>query len=116
MLKDRELERLKKEIAQEKKKFQQQSNIAKKIKLKQELKRELFELKNPKKFTLGRRLKKGLKITGGKFGKAILKQGRLIKEQQEREQHRERKHKRLPKLTKKRKSSGGFNPFGELDF
>ncbi len=119
---DKELERLKREITQERLKVKRQSNIAKQINVKKVLKRELFELQNPRKFTLARRLKRGFKIGAKKVGKGLLKQGRLIKEQQERDTkvtksiQRVRKTKRLPKLTKKRKSSGGASFFAPLDF
>lgn len=113
---DKEIERLRKEIAKERLKVQKASLVAKAKIQRSQLKRELFELQNPKKFALGRRLKRGFKIGAKKVKTGFLKQGRLIKAQQERETAIQRKIQR-PRKIKKRKSiveDGGF--FAPLDF
>jgi hypothetical protein len=128
MAKNAEIEKLRKEIAETRREITRKKSIAESINVKNALRKELFELKNPKKFSTARRIKTGLKI----LGKKAIRQARLIKEQQFRESaiqkriQRPTKIRKLPKIPKKGKlritkkarkaSGGGFNPFGELNF
>ncbi len=95
---DLELSRLRKQIAEERRKLAKQQQIGKTQEEKRILKKELAFLKSPSRritSKLGRRLGRGLKITGKKVGKALLKQVRLIQEQQERERRVQLKLKKL---------------------
>ena len=100
MTRDRELEKLRRELARSK-----QRTKIERTKLdieleKRKIKKELFILKNPTVSRVGR----GLKILGKKAGGVISRQAVLIKERQERE----------TKIGKKRRTkSQGFDP---LDF
>ena len=83
------------------------------------MRREIFLLKNPKKIEFAKRFGRGLKITGRKVGSALIKQGKLIAAQQERDRRLEIARGRMRKRkVKVRKGSGtdGFNPLGNLDF
>lgn len=86
---DKELSSLRKELAARKaqvSKTQKQrmarEQIAREKKL---LRRELILLKNPKKIAFAKKAARGFKKTSIRVGKATLKQARLIKEQQERD-------------------------------
>ena len=95
---DIELKRLRKQIAEQRRKLAKQQEIVKTQEQKRILRKELALLKSPTKRTaskLGKRLGRGLKITGKKVGKALLKQARLIQEQQERERRAQLKLKKL---------------------
>lgn len=102
MARDRELKKLRKELATEKKKFKIVRTKADIELEKRRLKKELFLLKNPTVSRIGR----GFKVLGKKAGKGIARQAVLIKERQEREAKR-------PK--KKGGITGDFDPF-RLDF
>lgn len=95
---DIELNRLRKQIAEQRRKLAKQQEIVKTQEQKRILRKELALLKSPTRRTtskLGKRLGRGLKITGKKVGKALLKQARLIQEQQERERRAQLKLKKL---------------------
>jgi hypothetical protein len=125
------LKEIQRQIAKEKKKIQKEDNLAKKLKEKRKAQAELIMLKNRKAIAAGKKAKaisgrfgRALLRTGSKVGKrvgpAIVKQAKLIREQQLRDDARERallnktmksknKSKRKPKKTtrnrSKRKSS-----------
>ncbi len=90
---------------------------------KSKIRKQLLLLRNPRKVALARRLGKGFRITGKKIGKALIKQGRLISEQKERDRRlitaREKSLSKPVKIrkSKKKKSSNAnvFDPFN-LDF
>ena len=82
------IEQLQREIAEQRTRIAKEKNISKKIKLKNELSRELFQLKNQKligagaKFKrLSRRFGKGLLKAGQTAAPVIKKQARLIRDQ-----------------------------------
>lgn len=109
MVRDRELEKLRKEIASEKVKVRRASILSKGIDEKKKLKRQLIELQNPRKFIFGRRIGRGFKILAKKTGRGLLKQARLIKE-------RQLKEARESKKSKKKSRGGDFDIFTPIDF
>ena len=91
---------------------------------KRKIRKQLILLKHPRKVALARRLKRGLKITGKKVGTSLIKQGKLIAAQQERDRRLEvarekmlSKPIKIKKSKKKKSSNAGrdFDPF-RLDF
>ena len=119
MVQDKELENLRKQLASRKRILRQ---VQFKYTIEQEktrLRKEIFLLKHPKKIELAKRFGRGLKITGRKVGSALIKQGKLIAQQQERDRRLEIARGRMRKRkVNVRKGSGtdGFNPLGNLDF
>ncbi len=124
---DIELKRLRKQIAKEREKLSKQQEITKIQDEKIKLRRELVLLKSPAKrgfSKLSRRFGRGLKVTSKKVGKVLLKQGRLIQEQQERENRAQSKPETLrvksgQRKSKKKKRSPvqrEVGIFGNLDF
>ncbi len=112
---------LRKQIEVEKRK---RTILAKKSELFMERKRlqkELKTLKSPTRrsaIRLGKRLRKGLKVVITKSGKGIIKQAKLIKEQQIRDERTARKQtlKKLKIQKRKASKSGGIGIFQQLDF
>jgi|TARA_R100000049_G_C1893469_1_gene45754 hypothetical protein len=132
---DKELERLKREIAEEKREIRKVQVRSKAGDEKRKLQRELFLLKNPTIKTaigVGQRFKRGGKILAKKAGVAFVKQAKLIKAQQEREARAadslaKRKKIITPGKTKFKKRKikkrslsksplDDFNPMANLDF
>jgi len=127
MARDKELEKLRREVEERREKAQRFKKRSDKVIeneiLKRKLRRELFILKNPKKVLFALRAKRGFLKTGKIVGKAAIAQGRLIKAQQERDDRLMRARSQIkPKVkirkTKKRiqRNGGGFNLLAPLDF
>ncbi len=123
MVTDRELKSLRKKIDIERAKIRLGQQKRDLILQESRMRRELFLLQNPRKTEFGKRIGRGLKITGRKVGGALIKQGRLISQQQERDRRldearrvRERRPIKVRKI--KRTSRGDFGPdiFAGLDF
>lgn len=103
--KDAELERLRKQLAEGQEKVRTAEAKAGIEIEKSKIRKQLILLKHPKKIALARRLGRGFKITAGKTGKALIKQGRLIATQQERDRRLEvAREKMFGKKVKVRKS------------
>lgn len=137
---DKELRKLRREIEEEKKEIRRLQLRARTTKEKTQLKRELFLLKNPTARTavdIGKRFARGGKIVSKKVGGFLVKQGKLIAEQQERERRIEENFAKRPKIitkkktkfkvkkikrtplkkrTIKKRSLETFDPLGSLDF
>lgn len=93
---NKELEKLRKEIAEERRKVAAQKEFRK-------LKIELKELKTPKRTALLKKIKAGFTGSGKIAGQAIIKQAKLIRQEQERERARvlKKAKKKLQPLGKK---------------
>ena len=103
--KDKELEELRKELKAGQEKVRTAEAKAGIEIEKSKIRKQLILLKHPKKIALARRLGRGFKITAGKTGKALIKQGRLIAAQQERDRRLEvAREKMFGKKVKVRKS------------
>ncbi len=103
--KDKELEELRKELKAGQEKVRTAEAKAGIEIEKSKIRKQLILLKHPKKIALARRLGRGFKITAGKTGKALIKQGRLIATQQERDRRLEvAREKMFGKKVKVRKS------------
>ena len=124
---DGELEQLRRELREGEKEVRRASERTQIELQKSKIRKQLLLLRNPRKVALTRRLGRGFKVTGKKIGKTLLKQGRLISEQQERDRRLEvARGKRVSKPVKIRKSKkkkvssnnlgvGGFD-LTRLDF
>lgn len=119
MPRDKELEELRKQLAEGQikvKRAEEKSNIELE---KARIRKELILLKHPKTVALGRRFGRGLKVTGKRVGSALIKQGKLIAAQQERDRRlevaREKMLSRKVKVRKGKKkgtpSQIGLSPF-----
>ncbi len=120
---DKELEKLRRELAAGEEKVRIAEAKADIQIEKSGLRKKLLLLKHPKKIALAKRFGRGFKVTGKKVGTALIKQGRLIAAQQERDRRldvaREKMLSRPVKVRKGKKkkrisnNDRGFNP---LDF
>lgn len=126
MTHDKELEELRRQLAAGQKKVRREESKVDIEFKKSKLRKQLFLLKHPKKVALAKRFGRGLKVTAKKIGIALVKQGRLIAAQQERDRRLEvartktfGKPVRIRKGKKKKRISnnnaGGFDPF-KIDF
>ena len=121
MVKHKQIESLRREIEKEKEKIRSQKLVVENVTEKKRLERELLMLRNPRKFAFGQKALMVLRSGGRKIGRGIIKQARLIKEQQERESKRINpiikiiKRKKIKKGMKKRKSSS-FSIMENLPF
>ncbi len=105
MVKDKELELLRKQLAEGQSKVKLAETKAGIEIEKSKIRKELILLKHPKKIALAKRLGRGFKVTGRKVGTALIKQGKLIAAQQERDRRIEvAREKILSKPVKVRKS------------
>ncbi|KKL80431.1 hypothetical protein LCGC14_2004820 [marine sediment metagenome] len=120
---DDELKNLQRQLREGERKVKRAEDITQIEFEKRKIRKQLLLLKNPRKVALARRLGRGFKITGKKVGKALIKQGKLISEQQERDRRlstaREKTLSRPVKIRKSKKKKGSnpnvFDPF-ELNF
>lgn len=119
MVQDKELEKLRKELAAGEARVKKEEEKANIEAQKSQLRRKLILLKNPKKVAFARKIKTGLKATGKVIGKGILKQGRLIAAQQERdarlESAREKQFGKIPKARKSKKGKKRSIPASSLN-
>ena len=105
MVKDKELELLRKQLAEGQSKVKLAETKAGIEIEKSKIRKELILLKHPKKIALAKRLGRGFKVTGRKVGTALIKQGKLIAQQQERDRRIEvAREKIISKPVKVRKS------------
>ncbi len=107
MVQDKKLERLRKELALGEAQVKQEQERADIEVQKSQLRRKLVLLKNPKKVALARKFKAGFKSTAKTIGRSLLKQGKLISAQQERDRRldvaREKQLVKVPKSRKRKK-------------
>ena len=119
------ISQLKKEIAEQRRRIAKEQNISKSISEKQELSKQLFQLKNRKLIGVGAKAKrlsgkfgKGLLKAGQKAAPIIKKQAKLIRDQQLRDEAIEKARGKRRKKVKKSKSKKGnqIGIFDSLDF
>lgn len=137
---DKELQKLRIEIEEEKKEIRKLQMMARTSEEKTQLRRELFLLKNPTARTavsLGKRFARGGKVVSKKVGGFLMKQGKLIADQQERERRIQDNFAKRPKIITRKKTKfktkkikrrvmrkqpirkrtlETFDPLGSLDF
>lgn len=123
---DNELEKLRRELKAGRKRVSESQEKANIEIEKSQIRKKLLLLRHPKKVALAQRFGRGFKVTGKKVGQTLIKQGKLIAAQQERDRRLEvARVKILSKPVKVRKSKktksssqmgvGGFD-LTRLDF